>query len=144
MNNQIPVMIVDDCPEDCEVLEIAFHKYNFHQPLIFIDNGTDAIDYLKKEGKYKTKNYPLPGMILLDLNLPGIDGRKILKMIKNDSVLKTIPVIIFTSSNEEKDIIKCYELGANSYIQKPIDINELYKIIKTIIDYWFSAVILIS
>jgi len=101
-------------------------------------DGVEAMDFLHKRGKYR--NSPKPDLIILDLNLPRKDGREVLAEIKNDDKLKHIPIVIMTISQAEEDILKSYNLHANCYITKPIDLNQFIKVVKTIEDFWFSIV----
>ncbi len=109
------------------------------------EDGDQALDYLFHRGAYNDrKEYPLPGVILLDLNLPGTDGREVLAELKSCNELKKIPVIVLTTSSDERDIEQCYEHGANSYIHKPVDIEGFFKAIERLTNYWFEIVILPS
>lgn len=134
------ILIIEDSDEDFEATKRILHKCNLENPIHRCSYGDDALDYLFKRGAYTKAERP--GMILLDLNLPSIDGREILDKINKDSILKSIPTIIFTTSSDERDIKSCYENGANSYIQKPVDIEKLFCTISSLINYWFDVVIL--
>jgi CheY-like chemotaxis protein len=138
-----PILIVEDSPEDYEMTVRAFRKAGLHNPIYLCIDGEDALDFLYHLGPYTdvTKS-PTPGVILLDLNLPGTDGREVLEKIKKDDQLKKIPVLILTTSNDERDIDACYIAGANSYIQKPVDLEGFMKAIQRLNDYWFEVVIL--
>lgn len=143
LKGKLPILIVEDSDEDFEATKRAFDRINAQNPILRCLEGGEALDYLHNQGQYKDKDkYPLPGIILLDLNLPGTDGRAVLQEIKNNPKLKNIPVVILTTSNADQDIISCYGTGANSYIQKPIDVKELFKAISMLKDYWFDVVIL--
>ena len=103
-------------------------------------NGEQALAFLYRTGKYvDRKSAPRPSMIMLDLNLPGTDGREVLRRVKQDDHLRTIPVVVFTTSNNPKDINDCYQYGANSYIVKPINFARLKSNFQTLIDYWFEV-----
>ncbi|NJM74531.1 MAG: response regulator [Acaryochloridaceae cyanobacterium RU_4_10] len=109
-------------------------------PLYRCVNGEQALAFLFRRDPYTNpENAPRPGLVLLDLNLPGTDGREVLCQIKRDKNLKTIPVIVFTTSSSPNDIESCYQKGANSYIIKPINFNQLKQSIQTILDFWFTA-----
>ncbi len=136
-----PILIIEDSPEDFEATVRAFKKSGLSNPIYHCEDGDDALDYLYQRGKYTdTEKSPRPGIVLLDLNLPGTDGREVLCEVKNDSDLRKIPVIVLTTSNDPKDIEHCYESGANSYICKPVNINGLIDSIQRLNDYWFEIV----
>ncbi len=138
-----PILLVEDSPEDFETTERAFRRSGLKNPIYRCADGDEALDYLHRRGRYsEPATAPRPGVILLDLNLPGTDGREVLSEIKNDPLLKQIPVIVLTTSKDERDIEVCYRCGANSYIQKPVDLDGFMKAIERLNDYWFEVVIL--
>lgn len=137
------VLFVEDSEEDYITIQRAFKKANVKNNMHRVKNGDEAIDYLYGEGNFSDRaKYPLPGLILLDLNLPGLSGKEVLKKIKQDGKLKRIPVIILTTSNDEKDIESCYSDGANSYMQKPIEFIGFVEAISRLKNYWFEISIL--
>jgi two-component system response regulator len=137
------ILIVEDSPEDYEATVRAFRKSGLINSICRCENGEEALDYLYRRGVYADpEKSPRPGLILLDLNMPGLDGRGLLTVIKNDCNLKKIPVVVLTTSTDERDIEKCYDEGANSYIHKPVDLNGLMIAIQRLRDYWFEIVIL--
>lgn len=112
-------------------------------PVRRCEDGEEALDYLYQRNRYSDADKsPRPGLILLDLNLPGTDGREVLEEIKQKPELKTIPVIILTTSSHDKDIDNCYMAGANSYIQKPVDLQGFFEAVQRLNDFWFEVVIL--
>jgi len=138
-----PILIVEDSPEDFETTMRAFKKSHLSNPVFRCDNGDNALDFLFHRGDYKDKDKaPRPGIILLDLNIPGTDGREVLKEIKNNPETKKIPVIILTTSEDKLDIEKCYQEGANSYMQKPVNLNKFVESIERLKEYWFEIMIL--
>ncbi|MBU4036916.1 MAG: response regulator, partial [Proteobacteria bacterium] len=138
-----PILIVEDSHEDYEATIRAFKKTSLSNPIIRCESGDDALDYLHRRGIYSDQSkFPTPGIILLDLNLPGSDGRDVLKDIKSHDYLKKIPVVVLTTSNDERDIDRCYEAGANSYICKPLNVDGFIRSIQQLKDYWFEIVIL--
>jgi len=139
MNKQrFTAMSIEDNKPDFDLLKEALCIVpNLSIDLINIQNGEDALNFLYKRGEYTTA--PTPNLILLDMNLPKINGLEILETIKTDKNLKTIPVIILSGSVEEKDIKESYELSANTYISKSFDTKELFKKITTIAEYWFKT-----
>lgn len=121
----------------------AFQKANFRNPIFHCSDGDEALDFLYRRGAYSDPaQAPRPGIILLDLNLPGTDGREVLDIIKQDQDLKVIPVIVLTTSSDERDIQACYRAGANSYIAKPVDLEGFMSAIQQLKNYWFGVVIL--
>jgi two-component system, response regulator len=141
--NLATILLVEDNVDDYEATARSFKEAHLDNPLHWCKNGKDAMDYLKREGKYASgAAIDIPGLVLLDLNMPGIDGRKVLALIKQDNGLKKIPIVILTTSSDEKDVEKCYELGASTYIQKPVDFEGLVEAISRIKDYWFGIALL--
>ena len=138
------VLVVDDNEDDYTAIQRSFRKVQLPNPLFWCRSGQEALDYLKREGKFKDEATPheMPGLILLDLNMPGIDGHQVLQIIKTDDELKKIPVIILTTSGNERDINDSFDEGANSYVQKPIGFDELLKAVKTLKEYWFEVSLL--
>jgi two-component system, response regulator len=143
ISNSQPILLVEDTPEDAEATLRAFKKAGMANPIFHCKDGDDALDYLRRRGKYADPaSAPRPGMILLDLNMPGTDGREVLAAIKADESLRQIPVIVLTTSSDERDIQVCYRDGANSYIQKPVDMKGFLESIQRLVDYWYHIVLL--
>ncbi len=137
------IMVVEDSPEDYEALLRAAKKACLSTPLVRCESGDEALEYLFHQGRYQDAAMsPRPSMILLDLNLPGTDGRQVLHALKSDSLLRTIPVIILTTSRDELDIQHCYAEGANSYVQKPIDMARLVVTLEHLSNFWLDVAIL--
>lgn len=134
--NSSLIYIVEDSDEDYFVTLRAFNKAGMKNSLIRAKDGLEALTYLEN------KDNPLPSLILLDLNLPKKDGREVLKRLKQDDILSKIPIVVLTTSSDARDINACYKLGANSYIQKPVDIHGFIEAIKMLKNYWFEIVIL--
>jgi two-component system response regulator len=130
------ILIVEDSADDYEATKRAFAKTNLRNTLHRAESGESALAFLQAE------NAPQPGIILLDLNMPGLDGRKTLEIIKKTERLKKIPVVILTTSNDERDVKACYDLGANTYIQKPVDFDGLIAAIQRLKEYWFEIAVL--
>lgn len=133
-NNMI--FIVEDSDEDYFVALRAFKKAGMKNNIERAKDGVEALAYLQN------KDNKLPNLILLDLNLPKKDGREVLNVLKQDEALKNIPVVVLTTSSDERDINACYKMGANSYIQKPVDIHGFIDAVKMLKNYWFEIVIL--
>jgi CheY-like chemotaxis protein len=137
------LLVVEDSDEDFEALRRLMGQSAVKTPVYRCLDGDEALDFLNHTGEYCDRaQAPRPSVILLDLNLPGTDGRDVLKQIKQNSELQIIPVVVFTTSSNPKDIEVCYQYGVSGYIIKPIDVDKLKKGIQTFIDYWFQTVIL--
>lgn len=138
-----PILLVEDSPEDFETTQRAFRKSGLRNPIFRCSDGEEALDFLFRRGQYADpEKAPRPGVILLDLNLPGTDGREVLAEIKADPSLKQIPVVVLTTSSDERDVEGCYRAGASSYIQKPVNLDGFMRAIERLNDYWFEVVIL--
>lgn len=138
-----PILVIEDSPEDFEVLVRAFNKAEILLPLYRCRDGADALDFLFHKGRYTDDPYAIrPAIILLDLNMPGTDGYEVLKEIKSNRALFLTPVIVLSTSKSENDVKKSYEMGANSYIQKPVDMEGYVRMAKMIKTYWFECSVL--
>ncbi len=135
----VEILLVDDNPGDVRLTQEALKDSKVLNNLRVVEDGLEALNYLRKKEGYK--NEVTPDLILLDLNLPKRNGREVLSEIKEDDLLKRIPVVILTISRAEEDILKSYELHANCYITKPVDMNQFVKIVRSIENFWFSIVI---
>ena len=136
----VEILLIEDNPGDVRLTVEALKESKIINNLNVVDDGIEALSYLQKEGIYKDK--PRPDLIILDLNLPKKDGREVLGEIKSEDSLKQIPIVILTTSEAEEDIIKSYELHANCYITKPVNMEQFIKVVKSVGDFWFSIVML--
>jgi len=136
INSFINILLVEDNPDDVELTIHALKKNNIVNPIAVMRDGQEALEYLFYKGKYANATHTLPNVILLDLKLPKVDGIEILQKIKNDRRLKLIPVVVLTSSKEESDVVRSYDLGVNSYIRKPVDFEQFVDTVKQIGFYW--------
>jgi CheY-like chemotaxis protein len=134
------VLIVDDDPDDRNLIFDSFKEKFCDSDLFALNDGQELLEYLGRRGRYKNAEHPLPELILLDLNLPVKDGREALAEIKTDQQLRHIPVVIFTTSDAQKDVLQMYELGANSYVTKPVAFTRFVEVIHSIGSYWLSTV----
>lgn len=134
----IEILLVEDNPGDARLAKEALKESKLKNNLYIADDGVEAMDFLYQKGKYK--DMPRPDLVILDLNLPKKDGREVLADIKNDDDLKRIPVVILTISKAEEDILKSYNLHANCFISKPIDLDQFIKVVKSIEDFWLTIV----
>lgn len=138
---RLPLLIIEDSDEDFTALKRAIKKAQESQPIYRCEDGDEALDFLYHEGKYQdTTVFPRPSLIVLDLNLPGTDGREVLAQVKQDRELKAIPVVVLSTSSNPKDISACYEKGVSGYMVKPMDNQRLNLLVKTFLDYWFEVV----
>ncbi len=136
------ILIVEDSPEDYEATRRAFESAGLKDVLHHCDDGDDALDYLYRRGHYQyLQGQPYPKLILLDLNLPGTDGRDVLAEIKSDETLKVIPTVALTTSTDKRDVQLCYKYGVNSYVHKPVDLKGFKRAILRLKEYWFDAVV---
>lgn len=138
MNRIVEILLVEDNPADVRLTKEAFRECKLTNNLNVVENGVEALAFLHREGNYK--DVVRPDLILLDLNLPKKDGREVLADIKNDESLMRIPVVVLTTSKAEQDIHKMYELHANCYITKPVDLQKFINVVKAIENFWFMIV----
>ncbi len=134
----LQVLLVEDDPGDVLLTEESLKQGKVRVDLHHVDNGIKAIEFLRKTGQFETAIEP--DLVLLDLNLPGKNGREVLSEIKSDDSLRHIPVVILTTSEADEDILKSYDLGANSYVTKPVGLAEFIKLVKSIENFWFTVV----
>lgn len=139
-NDMLHILMADDDPDDRMLARKAFEENRLVNKLDFAVDGIDLMNFLKNEGKYEGSNNPLPGIILLDLNMPKMDGFQALKEIKRIERLKSIPVIVLATSEADEDIVKSYNLGVSSFISKPVSFDELVKVVRDLKNYWFKLV----
>jgi CheY-like chemotaxis protein len=137
-HHSIEILLVEDNPGDARLAKEALKESKLSNTLHHVEDGVEAMAFLRKQGKYEKK--PVPDLIILDLNLPKKDGREVLSEIKDDDTLKRIPVVILTISKAEEDILKTYNLHANCYVTKPLDLNQFMKVVHSIEDFWLTIV----
>ena len=138
--NLVEILLVEDNPDDAELTIRELTKHNMAGNLVHVKDGEEALEFIFATGKYKNIRdvAHLPRLMLLDIQMPKVNGIEVLEKIKSDPLTKSIPVVILTSSNESPDITKCYNLGANSYIVKPVNFDGFSQAIKNIGTYWIS------
>ena len=140
-NKPIVILMADDDADDRLLAKDALTECKLANDLHFVENGEELMDYLQRRGKYSAPGVaPRPGLILLDLNMPRKDGREALREIKSDPELKRIPVVVLTTSKADTDIGRIYELGANSFVSKPVTFDSLVNVMKVLGSYWFEIV----
>ena len=136
-NSDVEILLVEDNPNDAEMALRAFKKSNFSNKIVHVQDGEEALDFIYSRGAYSGANGKnSPRLILLDLKLPKVGGLEVLKIIKSDPVTRIIPVVVLTSSKEEKDMIESYQLGVNSYLVKPVNFEKFVESIKDVGLYW--------
>jgi CheY-like chemotaxis protein len=138
MEKVVDILLVEDNPADVELARENLALCKIRNDLSVVGDGVAAMRFLRREGEFTDS--PRPDLILLDLNLPAKDGREVLAELKADETLRRIPVVVLTSSDAEADVVRTYDLGANCYVQKPVDLAQFETIVKSIEDFWFTIV----
>lgn len=133
------ILIAEDDADDRFLLQTAFKENGFHDRLHFVENGVEILEFLNNLKSVDDKGPNLPRFILLDLNMPKKDGREVLKEIKQNQLFRKIPVVIFSTTNNQQEMLRCYELGANSYITKPNSFEQLMEIVSNLREYWMQT-----
>jgi chemotaxis family two-component system response regulator Rcp1 len=139
-NRPVEILLVEDNPGDERLTREALKEGKVYSNLHWVKDGVEAMEFLRRQGKYK--DVPRPDIILLDLNLPKKDGREVLHDIKNDDALKRIPVVVLTTSKAEEDVLRTYNLHANCYVTKPVDLEKFIVVVKSIDRFWLTVVTL--
>ena len=139
-NRPVEILLVEDNPGDERLTREALKEGKVYSNLHWVKDGVEAMEFLRREGKYSS--VPRPDIILLDLNLPKKDGREVLQDIKNDDALKRIPVVVLTTSKAEEDVLRTYNLHANCYVTKPVDLEKFIVVVKSIDMFWLTVVTL--
>ena len=130
------LLIVDDSENDVELTRAALEKFNFANPVAVTQDGAEALDYLHRRGAFSSREPGNPAVILLDIKMPKVDGLEVLREIRNSPELRTIPVVMLTSSREQRDIIEGYELGVNAYVVKPVDFAQFMEAVRELGLFW--------
>jgi CheY-like chemotaxis protein len=136
----ITILMADDDDDDFLLTKKALAESKLANKLVRVEDGEELLEYLRAEGKYEGVETERPGMILLDLNMPRKDGRETLKELKADPMLRDIPVVVFTTSKTDEDVVRSYQLGSNSFISKPVTFEKLVKVVSALGVYWFTIV----
>ncbi|MBN3728395.1 response regulator [Burkholderia sp. Ac-20379] len=131
-----PILLVEDNPDDIELTMIALEKTRLANPVVSVRDGEEALQFLRREGKWADRPDQSPAVILLDKKLPKIDGHEVLKIVRGDSNLRHIPVVMLTSSREEKDLLRSYDLGVNAYVVKPVAFDDFMAAINDLGMFW--------
>jgi CheY-like chemotaxis protein len=130
------ILMVEDDPKDVELTLTALADYNLSNEVVVIHDGEEALNYLYRRGNFKARQSENPAVLLLDLKLPKVDGLEVLQQIKSDEILRVIPVVVLTSSREERDMVASYKLGVNAYVVKPVDFHQFVNAIKELGMFW--------
>lgn len=137
MNTALDILLVEDNPQEAELTIRALKQRTFAKSFMHVEDGQEAIDFLFGMGAYKDREiHELPKVVLLDLKLPKIDGIEVLRQLRDDERTKCVPIVVLTSSREERDLVEAYQLGANSYIVKPVDFETFLEVVSNLITYW--------
>ena len=136
MNLLKPILLVEDNPRDLELTLVALNKSNLANEVVVARDGVEALEYLRCEGNYATRPKGNPAVVLLDLKLPRIDGMEVLEFIKQSEELRPVPVVVLTSSHEEKDLLRSHKLGVNAYVVKPVDFREFIDAVRELGVFW--------
>jgi CheY-like chemotaxis protein len=143
INDAIIILMADDDPADVRLTQKAFEECRLKNEFRHVSDGQELLDYLRRNGRYADPaSSPRPGLILLDLNMPGMDGRTALTALKADADLRRIPVVIMSTSKADEDVARSYDLGANSFVSKPVTFDGLVEAVRTLDTYWFQLVAL--
>src|SRR4029453_2018957 len=136
MNGLRRILMVEDDPKDVELSLTALEEYNLANEVVVARDGSEALDYLHRRGSFSARPSGNPALLLLDLKLPKVDGLEVLQQIRSDDRLKLIPVVVLTSSREERDMVSSYQLGVNAYVVKPVDFHEFVNAVKELGIFW--------
>lgn len=136
----VRILLAEDSEADIRLTQEGLKESKIRNDLFIVRDGVEAIEFLQQRGDYK--DVPVPDVVLLDLNMPRKDGREVLEEIKGDQRLKTIPVVVLTTSREEEDVLRSYELHANCYVRKPLEVDGFFKVVQSIEEFWFQIVAL--
>jgi len=140
---KVVVLLAEDSLADQRLVQRAMARGQYEVVLKTVDNGKDVLNYLKREGVYAdADSAPMPDLVLLDINMPRMDGKQVLRALRSDDGLQKLPVVMLTTSNQEQDISESYGLGANAYISKPAEIDEYYAAMEQIEDFWLGLALL--
>jgi CheY-like chemotaxis protein len=131
-----PILLVEDNPRDLELTQAALQKCNLANEVVVARDGAEALDYLYRREAYSGRPVGHPAVVLLDLKLPKVDGLELLEMVKSDPALRHVPIVMLTSSREEQDVVKSYDLGVNAFVVKPVDFAEFFQAIRDLGAFW--------
>ncbi|KQR11365.1 MULTISPECIES: response regulator [Xanthomonas] len=130
------ILLAEDSPADAEMAVDALRDARLANPIVHVEDGVEAMDYLLRRGAYANREEGLPAVLLLDIKMPRLDGLEVLKQVRNDEALKRLPVVILSSSREESDLARSWDLGVNAYVVKPVDVDQFFTAVKTLGTFW--------
>lgn len=130
------ILLAEDSPQDVEMTLVAMEEFHLANEVVVVANGAEALDYLYARGKYSDRPQGLPVVVLLDLKMPKVDGLEVLRQLKKDPELRRIPVVMMTSSREEQDVVRSYDLGVNAYVVKPVDFKQFTDSVRKLSCFW--------
>ncbi len=136
MNQRQPILLVEDSDRDAELILGALEPHQISRPVVHVRDGSEALDYLYRRGQFAGRSGGQPALMLLDLKMPKVDGLEVLRQIKGDAALKVIPVVMMTSSRQEQDLVRSYELGVNAYVVKPMKFQDFVEAVKQVSGFW--------
>ncbi len=130
------ILLAEDSPADAEMAVDALRDARLANPIVHVEDGVEAMDYLLRRGAYADREEGLPAVLLLDIKMPRMDGLEVLKLVRTDEALKRLPVVILSSSREESDLARSWDLGVNAYVVKPVDVDQFFTAVKTLGTFW--------
>lgn len=130
------ILLAEDSPADAEMAIDALREARLANPIVHVEDGVEALDYLYRRGAFAQREEGLPAVLLLDIKMPRLDGLEVLKQIRNDEALKRLPVVILSSSREENDLARSWDLGVNAYVVKPVDVDQFFNAVQTLGTFW--------
>lgn len=137
MNREIrTILLAEDSPADAEMAMDALREANLANPIVHVEDGVEALDFLYCRGNYASRTELAPAVVLLDIKMPRLDGLDVLKQMRSDDAFKRVPVVILSSSREESDLVRSWDLGVNAYVVKPVDVNQFFVAIRTLGQFW--------
>ena len=137
MNREIrTILLAEDSPADAEMAMDALREANLANPIVHVEDGVEALDFLYCRGSYSSRTELAPAVVLLDIKMPRLDGLEVLKQMRSDDAFKRVPVVILSSSREESDLVRSWDLGVNAYVVKPVDVNQFFVAIRTLGQFW--------
>ncbi|MCC4587944.1 response regulator [Xanthomonas melonis] len=130
------ILLAEDSPADAEMAVDALREARLANPIVHVEDGVEAMDYLLRRGAFADREEGLPAVLLLDIKMPRLDGLEVLKQVRSDEALKRLPVVILSSSREESDLARSWDLGVNAYVVKPVDVDQFFNAVKTLGTFW--------
>ncbi|ASK93685.1 response regulator [Xanthomonas campestris pv. trichodesmae] len=130
------ILLAEDSPADAEMAVDALREARLANPIVHVEDGLEAMDYLLRRGMFADREEGLPAVLLLDIKMPRLDGLEVLKQVRSDETLKRLPVVILSSSREESDLARSWDLGVNAYVVKPVDVDQFFNAVKTLGTFW--------